>query len=59
GGTDPRLPVGFLDKYNSKLNRSRQDLLASPQVIHLHAEQLQFAISNFTKSEYARGELLE
>jgi len=38
GGTDPRLPVGFLDEDHSRL--SRQDLLASPQVIRLHAEQL-------------------
>jgi len=40
GGTDPRLPVGFLDEDHSRLSRSRQDLLASPQAIRLHAEKL-------------------
>jgi len=39
-GTDPRLPVGFLDEDHNRLSRFRQDLLASPQVIRLHAEQL-------------------
>jgi len=34
-GTDPRLPVGFLDDDHSRLSRSLHDLLAASQVIRL------------------------
>ncbi|MCJ7531331.1 MAG: ABC transporter permease, partial [Anaerolineales bacterium] len=35
GGTDPRLPVGFLDEDHSRLSRSLHDLLAASEIIRL------------------------
>jgi ABC-type multidrug transport system permease subunit len=35
GGTDPRLPVGFLDEDHSRISRSLHDLLAASEIIRL------------------------
>ena len=37
GGTGPRLPVGFLDKYNSQLNRSQANASDPRALRHLEA----------------------